>query len=242
MSRPQRFLFGLFLISCWLSAPLSAASIRGMLTDNGVPAPNVKVAAIDSQKKQLPPTYTNREGLYFLRGIERSQTHALRVWIEEDRSVDIPIVASVKPANDLPPIDISATVASGNEQEIKPQEIDSFLKTYYQLYQKGDIDTLATMYADVVDYYEQGTRSRELVMVDKKQYVKYITKRRYTLKKFDVFDTLIPSEKGVRFTFTFLVGPLKRPMTKPSSSTEVWTLRRIKGRIQIVRCRSDRMG
>ena len=241
MITKRQFLSLVFVFSC-LPLVLRAETIRGMLVDNGAPASNVKIAAIDSQKKQRPATYTNKEGLFYLRGIARSDVYALRVWVDDEKSIELPVVASVKPSTDLPPIDITASVESKGEQVINATDIDKFLRNYYQLYEKGDVDSLAQMYGDFVDYYEKGTKDRSFVVADKRDFVKYITKRKFTVKSFNVFDTLVPSEKGVRFTFSFLVGPLQQRMTKPSNSTEVWTLRRTKGKIQIIRCRSDRMG
>lgn len=225
-----------------LPVTLSAESIRGMLTENGAPASNVKVAALDSKKQQLPPTYTNKDGLFFLRGIERNQAYALRVWIDPERAVDFPIVVSVKPSSDLPPVEIGAATECQREREISREEVGEFLRRYYRLYQDGDVEQLALMYGDFVDYYENGSKDRSFIAKDKRNFVTYLRKRQFELKDFDVYGTMAPCEKGVRFTFSFLLGPLKPPMVKPKKSTEVWTLRRIKGRIQIVLCRSDRMG
>jgi hypothetical protein len=222
---------------------LDGESITGILTDHGEPAANVKVAAVDSDKHQLEPTFTDRDGLYVLNGINRTKAYALRVWVDRDHTVDFPFVTSIKPSSELPPLEMRGATESQKERELGRDEIAVFLRQYYQAYQGGDVKQLALMYGDFVDYYENGSVNREFIATDKGNFIEYFKKRTFKLKQnIEVFDTLLRSEKSVRFTYSFLVVPTKPPMTKPRDSKEVWTLRRVKGRIQIVRCRSDRMG
>jgi hypothetical protein len=225
------------------AAALDGESITGILTDHGEPAANVKVAAVDSDKHQLEPTFTDRDGLYVLNGINRAKSYALRVWVDRDHPIDFPFVTSIKPSNEQPPLEIRGATESQKERELGSDEITTFLRQYYQVYQRGDVKQLASMYGDFVDYYENGNVSREFIATDKGNFIQYFKKRDFKLKPdIEVFPTLSSSEKRVRFTYSFLVAPTQPRMTKPRDSKEVWTLRRVKGRIQIVRCISDRMG
>ena len=213
-----------------------------MLTDQGVPAANVKLATVDSNNRQSSPTYTDRYGFYFIRGIDRQQSYALRVWVKPDQFVDFPIVASVKPSSQLPPLEIRNAAESKRERALTRDDIGEFLRRYYAVYQAGDAKKLASMYGEFVDFYENGSVNRAFVEKDKSNFIEYFKKREFKLKDFEVFDTLVESEKSVRFNFSFRVEPTRPPMKEPHESKEVWTLRRIRGNIQIVRCRSDRMG
>jgi hypothetical protein len=221
----------------------SGEGFSGMLTDHGVPAANVKLAAVDSDNKQSSPTYTDRNGLYFIRGIDLRHSNALRVWVKRDQApVEFPIVSSVKPSSQLPPLEIRDAAESKREQALTRDEIGEFLRKYYAVYQAGDAKKLASMYGEFVDFYETGSVDRAFVEKDKSNFIQYFKTREFKLKDFEVFDTLVASEKRVRFTFSFRVKPTTPPMKEPHESKEVWTLRRIRGNIQIVRCQSDRMG
>jgi hypothetical protein len=250
------------LFACALNAHRCGAAaediVRGILTENGDPAANIKVSLVNSAGRQLDPVYTDKEGLYTFHGVNHSDRYVLRAWVSaEQPPIDFPIIFTGK-AVDVWPIEIRGSSAEAALKNIAPsspasrltladaqntvtalssEEVQNFVSDYWKTYEKGDLEKLVARYANTVDYYDNGNRGKSFIAREKARYLRYFTKRTFRVTHMDVFDTLTPNRKSVRFDFDYSVSHKGLPKVK--HSTEVWTLEKIGDQIKITNCKSD---
>ncbi len=100
------------------------------------------------------------------------------------------------------------------------------------------MERLIASYASSVNYYNNGQRDKSFILKEKQAYLRYYAKQRsFRVTNMEVFDTLTPNRKSVRFDFDYSVAHKAEPKVK--RSTEVWTLEKTGDRIEITNCKSD---
>jgi hypothetical protein len=212
--------------------------VRGSLTENGRPAANIKVILVSATGRQSDPAYTDKEGLYTFHGVNHTDRYVLRAWIAAEQPTDFPIIFTGKAA-EVWPIEIrSSSPQAQNAPALSNEEVQKFVTDYWKAYEKGNLERVIASYASSVDYYNNGKRDKSFILKEKQRYLRYYTKQRsFHVTNMEVFDTLTPNRKSVRFDFDYSVAHKAEPNVK--HSTEVWTLEKIGGRIEITNCKSD---
>jgi hypothetical protein len=226
-----------------VTQPASCASVesivRGSLTENGRPAANIKVILVSSTGHQSDPAYTDKEGLYTFHGVNHTDRYVLRAWVSaEQPPIDFPIIFTGKGA-EVWPIEIrGSSTQAQNAPVLSNEDVRKFVTDYWNAYEKGDLERLMASYAGSVDYYNNGNRDKSFILREKQTYLRYYTKQRsFRVTNMEVFDTLTPNRKSVRFDFDYSVAHNAGPKVK--HSTEVWTLEKTGDRIEITNCKSD---
>ena len=226
-----------------LGEPALCASVEsivhGMLTENGRPAANIKVILVSSTGHESHPVYTDKEGLYTFHGANHTDRYVLRAWVSaEQPPIDFPIVFTGKAA-DVWPIEIrGSSPQAENAPALSKEDVQKFVTDYWKAYEKGDLERLIASYASSVDYYNNGQRDKSFILKEKQTYLRYFAKQRsFRVTNMEVFDTLTPNRKSVRFDFDYSVA--HKAEAKVKHSTEVWTLEKTGDRIEITNCKSD---
>lgn len=226
-----------------VSQPASCASVesivRGTLTENGRPAANIKVMLVNSTGHLSDPAYTDKEGLYTFHGVNHTDRYVLRAWVSaEQPPIDFPIIFTGKGA-EVWPIEIrGSSPQAQNAPALSNGDVRKFVTDYWNAYEKGDLERLIASYASSVNYYNNGQRDKSFILKEKQAYLRYYAKQRsFRVTNMEVFDTLTPNRKSVRFDFDYSVAHKAEPKVK--HSTEVWTLEKTGDRIEITNCKSD---
>ena len=108
-----------------------------------------------------------------------------------------------------------------------------FVRDYYAVLSRHDLDSVVSMYADDVDYQGQGHHDRRYIRNDTRNYFRRWDRIYFEFGDIDVSHTR-DGDLQVKFNFPFAVGQGYAP-DKRGVSFQVWILRRdSQGNLQII--------
>jgi ketosteroid isomerase-like protein len=115
---------------------------------------------------------------------------------------------------------MTPSVSSVDETEAVRQ----FVRDYYAVLSRHDLDSVVSMYADNVDYQGQGHHDRRYIRNDTRNYFQRWDRIYFEVGNIDVSHTR-DGDLQVKFNFPFAVGQGYAP-DKRGVSSQVWILRR----------------
>ena len=127
------------------------------------------------------------------------------------------------PSSSVPPQPSYATTPSVSSVD-ETEAVRQFVRDYYAVLSRHDLDGVVSMYADNVDYQGQGHHDRRYIRADTRNYF-----RRWDRIYFEIGDIDVsPTRNGdfqVKFNFPFAVGQ-GSASDKRGVSSQVWILGR----------------
>ena len=124
---------------------------------------------------------------------------------------------------------MTPSVSSVDETEAVRQ----FVRDYYAVLSRHDLDSVVSMYADNVDYQGQGHHDRRYIRNDTGNYFRRWDRIYFEVGDIDVSHTR-DGDLQVKFNFPFAVGQGYAP-DKRGVSSQVWILRRdSQGNLRII--------
>jgi len=104
------------------------------------------------------------------------------------------------------------------------EAVRQFVRDYYAVLSRHDLDSVVSMYADNVDYQGQGRHDRRYIRKDTQNYFRRWDRIYFEVGDIDVSHTP-DGDLQLRFNFPFAVGQGYAP-DKRGISSQVWILRK----------------
>lgn len=236
---------GITFLALWLgSAAVHASTVRGLLLNGRTPVVNTKVTltyeTTSREIREFEPSVTDGDGMFYFYGVTaKPGAFFLNIYNGEDAPLRYSIAVRDIPYIDVPPIQIDRPKTQSSQLPDRPQpttlsadEVRAFVQNYFDLHSRREADALSSLYAEQVDYYDEGQRSREYIAKDRKtQFARYAVMN-YTVESIDV-DLGKSQDATARFNVRYdIVTGAGKKLRGEAFNT--WRLSKRTGNLQIV--------